>query len=136
VIYVDSNVLIDILDADPDWQGWSQGQLEAARMAGPVVAGAIVAAEVGHFAESAEQVTRWFAALGVALAPASFDAAYRAGQAYRLYKARGGERDTLLADFLVGAEAFALDATLLTRDIRWYRRYFPELKLIHPEADQ
>jgi len=81
VIYVDSNVLIDILDADPDWQGWSQGQLEAARMAGPVVAGAIVAAEVGHFAESAEQVTRWFAALGVALAPASFDAAYRAGQA-------------------------------------------------------
>ncbi|MBA4163868.1 MAG: DNA-binding protein [Erythrobacter sp.] len=133
MIYVDSNVLIDILDADPDWRDWSAQQIEDASLIGRLVSGATVAAEIGHFSESTEQLEHWFDVLGVELLASDFKAAFLAGQAYRVYRERGGPRRSLLADFLIGSHALALDATLLTRDPRWYRRYFPDLNLICPK---
>jgi predicted nucleic acid-binding protein len=64
---------------------------------------------------------------------ASLDAAWRGGQAYREYRKRGGDRPPLLPDFLIGGHAQALGATLLTRDPRRFRSYFPDLNLITPE---
>lgn len=48
------------------------------------------------------------------------------------YRAAGGGRATILPDFLVGAHAVVERMHLLTRDVRRYRSYFPELKLIAP----
>ncbi len=63
------------------------------------------------------------------------EAAFLAGLAFRRYKAGRGEAKMILADFLIGAHAVTLDATLLTRDRRFYVKYFPDLPLITPETD-
>jgi len=64
----------------------------------------------------------------------SRQAAFRAAQAYKLYRRAGGSRSNVLADFLIGGHAAALEIPLLTRDASRFRTYFPELELIAPQG--
>ena len=57
---------------------------------------------------------------------------FLAGAAFRRYRQRGGERDRVLADFLIAAHAQTRCAQLISRDRGFYRTYFPELRLIDP----
>jgi predicted nucleic acid-binding protein len=57
-------------------------------------------------------------------------ALFAAGQAFRRYRAAGGPRLSMLADFFMGAHAQARGLAILTRDVRPYRTYFPEVRLI------
>ena len=61
--------------------------------------------------------------------------AHRAGVVHRAYRKAGGQRDKILADFLIGAHAEAEADALITRDPRPYRSYFPSLVLISPSKD-
>jgi predicted nucleic acid-binding protein len=45
---------------------------------------------------------------------------------------REGIKTGALPDFLIGAHTQASGYTLLTRDVALYKKYFPELALIHP----
>lgn len=135
MIYVDSNVIIDTLSNDPSWGAWSIERLEAGRAADRLVTGPVVAAEVAHYLESLDALEMIMARLEIALAEVGLDAAWSSGQAYREYRKRGGDRPSLLPDFLIGGHAAALGATVLTRDPRRYRSYFPDLTLITPETD-
>jgi predicted nucleic acid-binding protein len=65
---------------------------------------------------------------------ADMPAAFRAAQAFRLYRRGGGVRTSALPDFFIGAHASVAAAPLLTRDVRRYRAYFPELTLIAPDG--
>jgi predicted nucleic acid-binding protein len=56
-----------------------------------------------------------------------------AGKAHIRYRAAGGLRTGVLADFFIGAHAAVEQLPLLTRDARRYRSYFPAVKLIAPE---
>ncbi len=61
------------------------------------------------------------------------DAAYfRAGRAYKLYRARDGAKTNVLPDFIIGAVAEVAEAPLLTANHKDYAGYFPEVELIHP----
>jgi predicted nucleic acid-binding protein len=133
VIYVDTNIVLDILEGDPRWLDWSVQALEDGRAAGALVTGQVVAAEIGHYEASPEILSEKLGALMIELVDADLHSAWLAGQAYRDYRRRGGERLSLLPDFLIGAHAQALGATMLTRDARRFRSYFPELALITPE---
>jgi predicted nucleic acid-binding protein len=55
--------------------------------------------------------------------PLPWEAAYLAGRAFRQYRARGGNRSRVLADFLIGAHAATEGMTLITRD-RGYAKHF------------
>ncbi|MDQ2878474.1 MAG: type II toxin-antitoxin system VapC family toxin, partial [Pseudomonadota bacterium] len=70
----------------------------------------------------------------IELVDMTFAVALRAGVAFREYRRRGGPRQTILPDFLIGAHAEILGATLMTRDRR-LAGYFPALSIITPEAD-
>jgi predicted nucleic acid-binding protein len=59
-------------------------------------------------------------------------ALFLAGQVFKSYRRRGGQRTTVLADFFIGAQALVLGAPLITRDTGYYRSYFPKIELIAP----
>ncbi len=48
------------------------------------------------------------------------------------YRAGGGLRTGVLADFFIGAHAVVERLPLLTRDARRYQSYFPTIELITP----
>jgi predicted nucleic acid-binding protein len=59
-------------------------------------------------------------------------ALFLAGRAYERYRRAGGTRSGVLPDFFIGAHAEVAGWPLLTRDVRRYRTYFPDLELITP----
>jgi hypothetical protein len=59
-------------------------------------------------------------------------AAFLAGQAFVRYRRLGGHRPAPLPDFYIGAHAAVAGHTLLTRDPRRYRYYFPKLRIVAP----
>ena len=61
-----------------------------------------------------------------------WEAAHLAGQAFVRYRRQGGTRTAPLPDVYIGADASVSGYTLLTRDVRRYRTYFPDLSLIAP----
>jgi predicted nucleic acid-binding protein len=60
------------------------------------------------------------------------DAAFLAGKAFVNDRRRGGTRRSALPDFYIGAHAAIAGDTLLTRDARGYRTYYPKLRVIAP----
>ena len=65
-------------------------------------------------------------------APLPWDAAFLAAKVFERYRQRGGTKRSPLPDFFIGAHAAVTGMTLLTRDARRYRTYFPKLRIIAP----
>lgn len=61
-----------------------------------------------------------------------YSAAFPAARAFTAYRNAGGTRTAPLPDFFIGAHAEAEGHTLLTRDPRRYRTFFPKVKLLAP----
>lgn len=61
--------------------------------------------------------------------------AFAAGQAFGRYRRSQADRAAILADFMIGGHAQVSGLALLTRDPRFYRRYFPSVPLITPLKD-
>jgi hypothetical protein len=70
--------------------------------------------------------------LGVAYSPIELKTALAASQAWKVYRHRGGQRERVVADFLIGAHAFSQAERLLTRDRGFSRTYFSRLRVIDP----
>jgi len=131
---VDTNVLIDVFGADQNFGELSSDALRRCRAEGSLVACEVVWAEVagGFPAEAAagDALRR----LGVGFSPLDEETALLAGRSWRTYRRRGGQRERLVPDFLIGAHAASTADRLLTRDRGFYRRYFEDLPLIDPSV--
>ncbi len=128
---VDSNVLIDLFDEDSEWREWSDAMLTRAASRGPLVINPIVFAEVAAGFARLEDVDAALPESYVRREPLPWDAAFLAGRAFVQYRRRGGT-SAPLPDLYIGAHAAVAGHTLLTRDARRYRHYFPRLKVIAP----
>jgi predicted nucleic acid-binding protein len=135
VIFVDTSALIDGTQEVGQWTEWSERALAAARATDRLVSNHVVFAELSPIYSSRSEVSVVLSALRIDLLALSEDAAFLSGRAHAAYKAAGGSRQSILADFLIGGHACALGAKLLTRDKRRMATYFPELELITPETD-
>ena len=133
MILVDSCVVIDVLEDDSGWAGWSQAQLEVWSARGPLLINAVIYAELAAYASSKESLESEIAAAGLAVREFPRDAMFLAGRAHAAYRRRGGTRAGVLADFLVGAHAAVLQIPILTRDVARFRAYFPTVKLVSPD---
>lgn len=134
--FVDTNVLLDIVGADPVWLGWSALALEAAAWRGAVKIGPIVYAEgATRFClrrDWDEVLNRLEISLEAELSRATL---YLAAQAHARFRAAGGPRSQVLPDFLIGSQAMLFGAPLVTRDAARFRTYFPALTVIAPDTN-
>jgi predicted nucleic acid-binding protein len=132
VILVDTNVLLDVLQDDPRWAGWSQGQLETASLTDRLAINPVIYSELSIAFERIEELEAAIAEANLAVETLPREALFLAGKAFLKYRRRRGSRRGVLPDFYIGAHAAVLGVPILTRDIDRYRSYFPTVPLIAP----
>ncbi len=131
---VDSNVLVDILHDDPDWEKWSAKRLRAARVAGSLVINPLIYAEICAGYPTQRHTDQALTSSIYRRERLPWDAAFNAGRAFVAYRRAGGTKRSPLPDFYIGAHADLRGYVLLTRDPTRYRQYFPTLKIIAPDS--
>jgi len=129
---LDSNVLLDILTADPKWEAWSRQQFKAAQAEGPIALNPILYAELAAHFPTAADLNHFLRPTLFRRLPLPYEAGFRASRAFIEYRKAGGAKTSPLPDFYIGAHAELAGFTLVTRDVSRYRTYFPKVKLIAP----
>lgn len=130
-VLVDSNVILDLVNQDATWLGWSRSAMEAHAGAG-LLANAMIYAELCCNAQTCQEVDELLNGMEVRLAEIPREALFLAAKAHLVYRRRGGTKTTPLPDFFIGAHAEAMGIPILTRDPGRYKTYFPGVPLICP----
>lgn len=129
---VDSCVLIDVLANDAIWADWSLQQLDAQSREGPLIINPIILAEISPRFERASDLEAALSGLPLMRQALPWDAAFLAGQAFKLYRKSLGQKTSPMPDFYIGAHAIVGNLRLLTRDVARYSTYFPKLAIVGP----
>lgn len=129
---VDTSVLLDIFKNDPVWAPWSLEAFEIAAGRGTMAINDVIYAEVSSRYVAAEEVDHAIDTLKLDVIRMPRSALFLAGKAYKRYRERRGMKTGVLSDFFIGAHAAVEGASLLTRDPRHVRSYFPTVTLISP----
>jgi predicted nucleic acid-binding protein len=135
MLLVDTNVLVDVLEDDPEWADWSIGQLRAQSKIRRLAINPIIYAELSLTFSTVEALDQTIADLGLAVLELPRPALFLAGKAFVRYRRQGGSKGNVLPDFFIGAHAAVSQHPLLTRDTRRYASYFPSVKLIAPATE-
>ena len=130
MVLVDTNVLLDVVQDNPDWGDWAQRQLEAASLRGPLAINAVIYAELSMAYERIEDLDRVVQQAGLRQLTIPREALFLAGKAFLQYRRRRGGRTGVLPDFFIGAHAAVTGTQILTRDVRRYRTYFPTVEIL------
>ncbi len=134
LLLVDTNVLVDVLQDDPQWADWSISKLRAQSQIHDLSINPIIYAELSLMYESIEALDEVLSAMGLAFHEIPKPALFLAGKAFVRYRREGGTKQNVLADFFIGAHAAVAGCPVLTRDPSRYRTYFPSVDLLTPEA--
>lgn len=129
---VDTNVLLDIFNADAQWMAWSARQLHLARSSQGMAINMVVYAELAGHPNCPKQLDAVLQSLEIEVLSMNRASAKLAGKALYQYRQRGGQKSGVLPDFFIGAQAVSEGYRLLTRDAGRYKTYFPKIKLISP----
>jgi predicted nucleic acid-binding protein len=156
---VDTNILLDILIPDARYADASQQRLDDALAQGALIINEVIYAEMSSQFPTPEELDRFLIATKIRLEQSQPKSLQQAAKAWRLYlKGRGDwlqcpqcgtkqqvtcshceetirVRQHILSDFLVGGHALVQADRLLTRDLGYYRKYFPDLKLFTVEHE-
>ena len=134
MIFVDTNVLVDVLEDDQKWADWSIGQMRELSKIHELAINPIIYSELSLTFARVEDLDVVLADLELKFLEIPRTALFLAGKAFAKYRKRGGVKNNVLADFFIGAHAAVAGCPILTRDIQRYRGYFPSLEVIAPEA--
>lgn len=129
---VDTNVLVDVLEDDPQWADWSIAQLRAQAQIHRLVINPVIYAELSLTFSTVEALDETLANLQIPVIDMPKPALFLAGKAFVRYRRRGGTKTNVLPDFFIGAHAAVAGWPLLTRDVQRYASYFPTVSLIAP----
>lgn len=129
---VDTNVILDVLTADPVWGEWSAATLEACANLGPIAVNPIIYAELAAGFSRIEDLDVALPEADWLRLPLPWPAGFLAGRAFAKYRSLGGQKTAPLPDFYIGAHAAVDGLTLLTRDPARYRTYFPRVAVVAP----
>jgi predicted nucleic acid-binding protein len=131
---IDTNVLLDVFGADAKFGEASAHALRRCMEEGAIVACELVWVEAAAAFSSAGAFEEAMKTLGVGFSSVNERTVAAAARAWRGYRTRGGKRERVVADFLVGAHAMEQCDRLLSRDRGFYRECFNGLKLLDPSA--
>lgn len=134
MVLVDTNVLLDVLQDDPDWVAWSIGQLRAQARVHTLAINPVIYAEISLSFSTIEALDAVVARMALELQEIPKAALFLAGKAFVQYRRRGGGKAQVLRDFFIGAHAAVNGWSLLTRDASRFRTYFPGLLVVAPSA--
>ena len=132
MLLVDTNVLVDVLQNDPQWADWSIAQMRAQSSLHALVINPIIYAEVSLSFSTIEALDDVVGTLALELREIPRPALFLAAKAFAQYRRRGGSKLQVLPDFFIGAHAAVEDWPLLTRDARRFKTYFPTLEVLAP----
>lgn len=136
---VDTNVLVDVLENDPEWADWSVAQLRAQAQIHRLVINPVIYAELSLAFSTVEALDETLAALQIPVIEVPKPALFLAGKAFVKYRRNtlddSGTNTNVLADFFIGAHAAVAGLPVLTRDVRRYAGYFPTVALIAPDLN-
>ena len=134
MIALDSSVLFDILIGDPVYAEASEQCIGDALAREDVVVCDAVVAEVQAMLDTSISLMDTLTSLGIRYLPTQEAAAMRAGHMNKRFRARGGKRERVVADFLIGAHALLQCDGLVTRDEGFFRDYYKGLKVVVPQT--
>ena len=132
MLLVDTNVLVDVLQNDPQWADWSIAQLRAQAQLHALAINPVIYAELSLSFSTFEALDRAVATMELAMHEVPRPALFLAGKAYLQCRRRGGGKARVLPDFFIGAHAAVEGWPLLTRDASRFRSYYPRLEVIAP----
>lgn len=132
MLLVDTNVLVDVLENDPQWAAWSIGQLRAQCKVHTLAINPVIYAEVSLTFSTVEALDKAIKNMELSMLEIPRSALFLAGKAFVRYRREGGIKNYVLADFFIGAHAAVAGYPVLTRDTRRYRSYFPSVTLVAP----
>ncbi|HUW38755.1 MAG TPA: type II toxin-antitoxin system VapC family toxin [Rhodocyclaceae bacterium] len=131
---VDTNVLVDVLENDPEWADWSIGQLRAHSKVHRLAINPVIYSELSLTFSTVEALDKTIGELGLVLIELPRPALFLAGKAFVRYRRQGGTKSKVLGDFFIGAHAAVSGHPVLTRDTRRYAAYFTGVTLIAPSV--
>lgn len=129
---VDTNVLVDVLQDDPEWADWSITQLRAQSRVHRLAINPIIYAELSLTFSTVEALDKVIDGMALAMLEIPKPALFLAGKAFVQYRRRRGVKTNVLGDFFIGAHAAVSRVPVLTRDARRYQTYFPSVQLVTP----
>lgn len=130
---IDTNVLVDVLENDPDWADWSVAQLQAQSKVHRLVVNPIIYAELSLTFSTVEALDQVLDSMELRMLEIPKPALFLAGKAFVRYRRSGGTKSNVLGDFFIGAHAAVSGLPVLTRDTRRYETYFPSVRLVSPK---
>ena len=132
MLLVDTNVLVDVLENDPEWADWSISQLRAHSKIHRLAINPVIYSELSLTFSTVEALDRTIDDLGLTVIELPRPALFLAGKAFVRYRRQGGQKSNVLADFFICAHAAVSRYPILTRDTRRYSTYFAGVNLIAP----
>ena len=128
---VDANVVIDLLTTGSRFGAVSAAALRRVEGEGRVVIGETALVEIATGLTEPADAGQVLSTLGIAFRPSSEQAVFTAAAAWRPARTLAG-RERLVPDFLIGGHARAEADRLLTRDVAFFRKWFPDLVVVDP----
>ncbi len=131
--FVDTNVVISLLDDSHEHHAWCAEQIAEARTDGPIVITDVVYSEfsvgMGSKADTDEAIKQ----LAFERHRPSADALFLAGRAFKKYKEENdGPKLNVLPDFIIGAHAVSEECSLITCNNADFQGYFQQLQIRAP----
>ena len=134
MLLVDTNVVLDVVQDDPRWAGWSRAQLDALSLQYDLIVNPVIYAELSIAFARIEELEAVIAKGGLRVEPIPREALFLAGKVFLKYRKSGGAKTGVLPDFFIGAHAAVAGIPLLTRDTKRYGTYYPGVELLSPGA--
>ena len=129
--FLDSCVLIALLNEDDRLHEWSKEKLFECKVDGPAVVPDITYCEASVAMASRKELDEAITELGLERLRSSDDALFRAGRAYKKYRTdHRGPKLGVLPDFLIGATAEVHGGPLLTDNKKDFVKYFPDVEIV------